>query len=134
MSLVADPQEAFNRVVVCALAKPGAGMLAIHAGDQTEQRRKVDASGLAHHFAAVHIVPEKDPAIYRSVASEHGLISDNTWMIGNSPKSDILAARAAGLNAVYIPHVSTWILEQSEIPPDERVLRLPSFTALLDHF
>jgi putative hydrolase of the HAD superfamily len=103
-------------------------------GDQSEQRRKVDASGLAHHFAAVHIVPEKVPAIYRSVASEHGLISDNTWMIGNSPKSDILAARAAGLNAVYIPHASTWILEQSELPPDERVLRLPSFTALLDHF
>jgi putative hydrolase of the HAD superfamily len=103
-------------------------------GDHSEQRRKVDASGLAHHFAAVHIVPEKDPEAYRKVATEHGLISDNTWMIGNSPKSDILAARAAGLNAVFIPHVSTWVLEQSEIPDDDRVLRLPSFTSLLDHF
>lgn len=103
-------------------------------GDQSEQRRKVDASGLAHYFAAVHIVPEKDPDTYRTVAGVHGLISENTWMIGNSPKSDILAARAAGLNAVFIPHTSTWVLEQSEIPPDDRVLRLPSFTALLDHF
>ncbi|SDO61985.1 putative hydrolase of the HAD superfamily [Nakamurella panacisegetis] len=103
-------------------------------GDQTEQRRKLDASGLAHHFAAVHIVPEKDPDVYREVTVEHGLINENTWMIGNSPKSDILPARAAGLNAVFIPHVSTWVLEHSEIPPDDRVLRLPSFTALLDHF
>ena len=44
------------------------------------------------------------------------------------------AARAVGLNAVFIPHVRTWVLEQSEIPDDDRVLRLPSFAALLQHF
>jgi putative hydrolase of the HAD superfamily len=56
-------------------------------------------------------------------------------MIGNSPKSDILPARAAGLNAVYIPHQHTWVLEHSELDPDDdRVLHLTTFTALLEHF
>ncbi len=103
-------------------------------GALDEQQRKVAASGLAHHFRSVHIVPEKDAAVYLAVTAEHGLDAADTWMIGNSPKSDILPARAAGLNAVFIPHASTWVLEHAEIPDDDRVLRLPSFTALLEHF
>ena len=36
-------------------------------------------------------------------------------MIGNSPKSDINPALAAGLNAVFVPHGDTWILEHEEM-------------------
>lgn len=103
-------------------------------GEREEQERKVQASGLAPHFRAVHIVPEKDVDVYRAVTAEHRLIPNMTWMIGNSPKSDILPARAAGLNAVYIPHQHTWVLEHSELPDDDRVLRLTDLPALLDHF
>jgi putative hydrolase of the HAD superfamily len=56
-------------------------------------------------------------------------------MIGNSPKSDIIPARRAGLNAVFIPNESTWVLEQDELDPDdERVLRLRRLPELLEHF
>jgi putative hydrolase of the HAD superfamily len=56
-------------------------------------------------------------------------------MIGNSPRSDILAARAAGLRAVFIPHTHTWALEEQEIDPDDRgVLQLKRFPDLLEHF
>jgi len=34
MALLADPNEAFDRFVVCAIVKPGAGMLTLHAGTQ----------------------------------------------------------------------------------------------------
>ena len=103
-------------------------------GERAEQQRKVEASGLAPRFKAVHIVPEKDVEVYLAVTAEHRLIPNATWMIGNSPKSDILPARAAGLNAVYIPHQHTWALEHSELPDDDRVLRLTGFVGLLDHF
>ena len=104
-------------------------------GDREEQQRKVDASGLAPHFRSVHIVPEKDPAVYRELAAQHGLDPASTWMIGNSPRSDILPARAAGWNAVYLPHQHSWWLEHAEIDPDDdRVLRLTSFSALRRHF
>jgi len=83
----------------------------------------------------VHIVSEKDAATYQTLVSEHRLDLQTTWMIGNSPKSDILAARAAGLNAVFIPHRYTWELEHSELDPtDDRVLVLASFPELLHHF
>ncbi|NRN64000.1 Haloacid dehalogenase domain-containing protein hydrolase [Kibdelosporangium sp. 4NS15] len=110
-------------------------MLMLTKGDREEQQRKIDASGLAHHFRSIHIVPEKDPATYRKLAAELSLDVATTWMIGNSPKSDILSARAAGMRAVFIPNVHTWVLEEEELDPsDEGVLHLERFTDLLKHF
>jgi putative hydrolase of the HAD superfamily len=104
-------------------------------GDRAEQQRKIDVSGLVRFFEAADIVPEKDAEAYRRLAKEYALPVDDTWMIGNSPKSDILPARAAGMNAVFIPNDNTWILEQSELDPsDPGVLQLNSFAELTDHF
>ena len=56
-------------------------------------------------------------------------------MIGNSPKSDILPARAAGLGAVFIPNPNTWALEHAELDhEDDGVLHLSSFRELTQHF
>ena len=52
---------------------------------------------------------------YRADRREVRLARDTTWMIGNSPKSDINPALAAGLNAVFVPHGNTWILEHEEV-------------------
>ncbi|MBO4207126.1 HAD hydrolase-like protein [Micromonospora echinofusca] len=110
-------------------------LLLLTKGDQEEQRRKLDASGLAHHFRTTHIVPEKDVRTYRWLVDQHGLTVERTWMIGNSPKSDILPARSVGMNAVFIPNDNTWVLEHDELDPaDEQVLRLAAFRDLLGHF
>ncbi len=104
-------------------------------GDQAEQQRKIDASNLAHHFASTHIVAEKHTDTYRSLVAERGLVPASTWMIGNSPRSDILPARAAGLNAVFIPNPHTWVLEEDELDPADRgVLHLARFPELSEHF
>ena len=58
-------------------------------------------------------------------------------MIGNSPKSDINPALAAGLNAVFVPHNDTWVLEHEELAeakPPARLLVLTSFAELATHF
>ena len=110
-------------------------LLLLTKGQQAEQQRKIDASGLAGHFRSTHIVAEKVPATYRALVAEQELAADATWMIGNSPRSDILAARAAGLRAVFIPHTYTWTLEEQAIDPDDRgVLQLKRFPELLEHF
>jgi putative hydrolase of the HAD superfamily len=104
-------------------------------GDPAEQQRKIDASGLAEHFGALHIVREKDAAVYRELTGRHDFDPASTWMIGNSPRSDILPARAAGWNAVFIPQEITWSLERAELDPgDDRVLVLAAFPDLRDHF
>ena len=68
---------------------------------------------------------------------KYRLASGSTWMVGNSPKSDINPALAAGLNAVFVPHGDTWILEHEELnaaPPSQRLLIVGRFAELREHF
>jgi putative hydrolase of the HAD superfamily len=110
-------------------------LLLLTKGDRAEQQRKIDASNLAAHFRSIHIVAEKRAAAYRELVAEQALVPASTWMIGNSPRSDILPAREAGLGAVYIPNVHTGAHEHAELDPgDDGVLHLPLFTDLVKHF
>lgn len=110
-------------------------LLLLTKGEPAEQQRKIDVSGLASYFRSTHIVADKIPATYRDLVAQQGLPIASTWMIGNSPRSDIVAAREAGLRAVFIPHEHTWVLEDHAIDPDDDgVLRLDHFAALLVHF
>src|SRR6266446_5584623 len=84
-------------------------------GAIVEQTGKVERSGLKEHFAAVEIVAEKDAACYAATVEKYGLSPNSTWMVGNSPRSDINPALAAGLHAVFVPHGDTWILEHEEV-------------------
>ena len=103
-------------------------------GDPDEQRIKIDRSGLAGHFVHAAIVKEKNQAAYLALKQERGFAPDRTWMIGNSPKSDINPALAAGLNAIFVPHPRTWSLEHETVldshPRLLRVERIAELTAL----
>ena len=60
---------------------------------------------------------------------------ERTWMIGNSPKSDINPALEAGLNAVFVPHAHTWVLEKQELRPGKgKLVLVEQFADLRKHF
>ncbi|MDR3741338.1 MAG: HAD family hydrolase [Terracidiphilus sp.] len=102
-------------------------------GDHAEQADKLARSGLARHFSAVEIVAEKDPPTYCAVIARHELTQHSSWMIGNSPKSDINPALAAGLHAVFLFHKDTWVLEHASIDtpaPEQHLLELDNFAKL----
>lgn len=104
-------------------------------GNPDEQRRKIERSGVAQHFDHIGIVPEKDVRAYVQVIATIGAVSDRTWMVGNSPRSDINPALVAGLNAVFIPYERTWELEIEEIEaPEGRLIQLERFDQLVIHF
>jgi putative hydrolase of the HAD superfamily len=110
-------------------------LLLLTKGQHDEQQRKIDASGLAHHFRSVHIVAEKRAPTYRELLADQGLVPSRSWMIGNSPASDIRPAREVGMRAVFIPNGNTWALEHDEIDPsDAGILHLARFPELLAHF
>jgi putative hydrolase of the HAD superfamily len=100
-------------------------------GHADEQRLKIDRSGLGRFFGHLGIVKEKDAAAYRALVDGRGLDPERTWMIGNSPKSDINPALEAGLHAVFIPHAHTWVLEKQDLRPGKgRMLVLEQFAEL----
>ena len=106
-------------------------------GNITEQLGKVERSGIKDFFTAIEVVSEKDASTYHGVVEKYGLVRDITWMIGNSPKSDINPALEAGLHAVFVPHDNTWMLERDELRAhdyDGRLLQLRNFAGLLEHF
>jgi putative hydrolase of the HAD superfamily len=105
-------------------------------GHPDEQRLKVDRSGLGRHFTYTAIVKEKDSPAYQRLIAENRFPAASTWMIGNSPKSDINPALEAGLGAVLVPHARTWVLEHQELrtPPRSRFLQVERFADLRTHF
>lgn len=93
-------------------------------GHSEEQLLKFQRSELGDLFHGVRVVREKDPDAYRELVESEGMDPDRTWMIGNSPKSDIHPALAVGLNAVLVPHEATWSLELADLPPASHRFRI----------
>lgn len=108
-------------------------MLLVTKGAHEEQSDKIQRSGFRRWFESVEILAEKDVARYRDIVTRHALDPLITWMIGNSPKSDINMAMEAGLRSVFIPHRTIWELERQPFSrePD---LSLTRFRELRDHF
>ncbi len=112
-------------------------LILVTKGNEQEQRDKLARSGLAHLFSTAEVLPEKHTDAYHTLRERHGFEAASTWMIGNSPRSDINPALAAGLHAVFIPHDYTWVLEHEsvDLPGEGQVLlELGSFADLTQHF
>jgi putative hydrolase of the HAD superfamily len=104
-------------------------------GHPEEQKLKIDRSGLGDYFDHAAVVREKDAEAYRRLVTEREMEPLRAWMIGNSPKSDVNPALEAGLNAVFVPHAHTWVLEKEEIRDvPGRLLVVDQFSALREHF
>jgi putative hydrolase of the HAD superfamily len=112
-------------------------LILVTKGAVAEQTGKIERSQLKNYFTGTEIVAEKDSAVYKTLVEKHSLLPDSTWMIGNSPRSDINPALAAGLHAVFVPHGNTWILEHDEVnsaPRGQRLLIVGRFVELREHF
>lgn len=111
---------------VAALARDHRVIL-VTKGDLLDQERKLAQSGLGDLFHAVEIVSDKTPAVYATIFSRHGDGAERALMVGNSLKSDVIPAIAAGGWGVHVPHGLTWALERADPPADH-----PRFLALSD--
>ena len=109
-------------------------LILLTKGDPAVQEDKVARSGLGHLFAGVHVVPEKHAGVIRDLLAEYVLRPAHTWMVGNSPRSDVNPALEAGVGAIYVPHPNTWTLELEAIADPERVLVLKRFGELTGLF
>jgi len=135
-ALVLDPPMILLVGVRPTLAalRPTTQLVLATKGDEVLQRRKVKRSGLGPLFDAQYMLPEKNAATYQRILSELALVPDRTWMVGNSPKSDVNPAIEAGLGAIFVPHAHTWVAEHQAIAYPEQVVTLGRFEELLAFF
>jgi putative hydrolase of the HAD superfamily len=125
------------REAVTAAAATGQVVL-ITKGDLLDQERKLAQSGLGDLFDAVEIVSNKTAETYARIFGRLG--GAQAVMVGNSVKSDILPALAAGAWGVHVPHDVAWVLDHAVAPvlhPRFREIAtlaaLPDLLATLEH-
>lgn len=112
---------------------PSYRMILITKGDLFDQERKLAGSGLGDLFDAVEIVSDKTAATYERVFDQYADGAARAMMVGNSLRSDVIPAIAAGSWGVYIPHDLNWELEHADDPVDEpRYRRLTHLGELVD--
>lgn len=95
-----------------------ARLILITKGDLFHQEQKLAASGLGDLFHGVEIVSEKTIDTYARAFARHGGRADDAVMAGNSVRSDILPALAAGAHAALIPYPLVWAHEAADAPAD----------------
>ena len=106
-------------------------LVLVTKGDLFHQESKLAASGLGEHFDGVEIVSEKTAATYARVFARYGAAPQSAVMAGNSLRSDVWPALAAGAFAVHIPHEVEWAHERAETPQGEpRFARLAALAEL----
>ena len=93
-------------------------LVLITKGDLFDQERKLAQSGLGEFFKQVEIVSDKTATTYRRIFRQAGGGAERAVMVGNSLKSDIVPAIAAGSYGIYVPHELTWTYEHVEPPRD----------------
>jgi putative hydrolase of the HAD superfamily len=112
-----EPVRVFEGVAeVLAQVSAQFRTILITKGDLAHQTRKVETSGLSHHFEHVEIVLEKDPDTYAHVLKSLDINPKRFCMVGNSMKSDILPVLAIGGFGVYVPYEILWELDHAEHP------------------
>jgi len=89
-------------------------------GDREVQEKRVQISGLRSYFDSVHILSDKGLKEFVRLIQTESVPIQNGWSVGNSARSDINPALAAGLNAIWIPR-ETWVHEEAEVAVSSRL-------------
>ena len=129
--LLAHPVELLPGVDAALDALSGrARLVLVTKGDLLHQETKLAASGLGGRFAGVEIVSDKTAATYARVFHAHGAAPERAAMAGDSLRSDVLPALAAGAWAAHVPHGIAWSHERAEEPDHPRYRRLAALADL----
>ncbi|MFC4597917.1 HAD family hydrolase [Cohnella hongkongensis] len=78
-------------------------------GDAAIQLRKIESMRLERYFEnRIYIRQHKNTEALEHILSGGGFDRENTWMIGNSVRTDVLPAVRCGINAVYLKQEAEW--------------------------
>lgn len=100
-------------------------------GDNLEQLKKVERSGLAAYFDDVVVTANKSEKEFSELCARYEVKPEELMMVGNSFKSDIAPALSIGAWGVYIPYLVSWEIEKTEEFTHPRCEKILHFGDLL---
>jgi len=100
-------------------------------GDPRVQEEKIRLTGLDKFFSDVNVLKHKNVEEYQAIVKKHNLNKEETWIIGNSVRSDLNPGLKLGLNCILIPYLS-WKFED-EKPISKNYLELNTLIEVLEH-
>ena len=100
----------------------------ITQGDKTVQETRISHLPFRDKLSGVFVVDKKEVDIFSGIVRQLGYQPDETVMIGDSLRSDIVPSVAAGLHAIWI-EAHNWSLESSTKVP---LKRMYTFSSLLE--
>lgn len=99
------------------------------------QREKIESSGLAGYFDSITIsgevgVGKPDAKIFKAALASLGARPETTVMIGNSLKSDVAAAQALGMRAIWLNRAGAD--PGGDVRPDAEIADLSELPSVID--
>ncbi|MEA2021708.1 MAG: haloacid dehalogenase, partial [Candidatus Caldatribacteriota bacterium] len=95
------------------------------------QEKKIRLTGLDKFFSDVNVLKHKNVEEYQAIIKKHNLNKEETWIIGNSVRSDLNPGLKLGLNCILIPYLS-WKFED-EKPISKNYLEFKTLIEILEH-
>ena len=108
------------REVLSELKRSDVRLLLATKGDREVQDQRLRTSGLQTYFSRIQILEEKGISEFKQLISEEHIDPAHGWSVGNSVRSDINPALAAGLSAIWIPR-ETWVYEKATPTPSNQL-------------
>jgi putative hydrolase of the HAD superfamily len=118
-ALLAHPVELLDGIEATLEALAArARLVLVTKGDLLHQEMKLAASGLGEWFHGVEIVSDKREETFARLFQRYGVAPERALMAGDSMRSDVLPALAAGAWAAFVPQEGAWAHEAAALPAD----------------
>ncbi|GFN34110.1 HAD family hydrolase [Paenibacillus xylaniclasticus] len=137
LSVFSIPVEPLPEMVetLDRLREEGCSLVLHTGGDESNQYRKIMQLELSAYFdTRIFISKHKDTAALRRIMDQLRLQPSDTWMIGNSLRTDIMPGLAVGVNVIHIPAEDEWEFNNIDIDvePQGAFLTLKSLKEVPD--
>ncbi|MNW49985.1 dUMP phosphatase [compost metagenome] len=91
-------------------------------GEAVIQQRKIEQMRLADYFDdRIFIRQHKNIEALEEILESRYFTRGQTWMIGNSLRTDIAPAMSAGINSIYIKHPDEWSFNIIELNQEHNI-------------
>jgi len=110
----ATPAPGLEEVLIAL--SPFYQLAIITAGERWVQEKRLGDFHLRERFSELLVVERKTKEVFATFCASNSVLLEQSWVVGDSVRSDVAPAKAAGLNAIHVK-APNWSLE-NEVPPE----------------